>query len=218
MGLPTTQRTTEGGGDDARPEGKVRLAALATTTNHDQPLAGVLSFPTNKSVDRLVAAFCLPPPPPPPRDRPLPTGPPPPPSTWACCSAGRRRTSRPKSATRPSTAPRLPTSSTTASRSSSSSLAAAAWPTSASSTLDVNPFEVDIAVARWGVTNMWNILAGGGKGVGTGIGAPQMRPFANKQFNPDFRDRDHDGVYDVNDQVSRSAGRSRRLPRRRRLP
>ena len=65
---------------------------------------------------------------------------------------------------------------------------------------------------------MWNILAGGGKGVGTGIGAPQMRLFAAAQFNPDFRDRDHDGVYDVNDQVSRSAGRSRRLPGRRRLP
>ncbi|HVZ75581.1 MAG TPA: hypothetical protein VHJ20_24580 [Polyangia bacterium] len=63
---------------------------------------------------------------------------------------------------------------------------------------DVNPFEVDVAV-RWGVTNMWNVLAGGGKGLGTGLGAPQLRFFAAAQFNPDFRDRDHDGVYDVND-------------------
>jgi hypothetical protein len=63
---------------------------------------------------------------------------------------------------------------------------------------DVNPFEVDIA-GRWGVTSMVSVLAGGGKGVGTGIGAPQLRFFAGVQFNPDFRDRDHDGVYDVDD-------------------
>jgi OOP family OmpA-OmpF porin len=63
---------------------------------------------------------------------------------------------------------------------------------------DVNPFEVDLAV-RWGVTSMWSVLAGGGKGVGTGIGAPQARGFVAVQFNPDFRDRDHDGVYDIND-------------------
>jgi hypothetical protein len=63
---------------------------------------------------------------------------------------------------------------------------------------DVNPFEVDLA-ARWGVTSMISVLAGGGKGIGTGIGAPELRVFAGVQFNPDFRDRDHDGVYDVDD-------------------
>src|SRR5450432_1312869 len=63
---------------------------------------------------------------------------------------------------------------------------------------DVNPFEVDIA-GRWGVTSMVSVLAGGGKGLGTGIGAPHLRLFAGVQFNPDFRDRDHDGVYDVDD-------------------
>ncbi len=63
---------------------------------------------------------------------------------------------------------------------------------------DVNPFEVDVA-GRWGVTSMVSVLAGGGKGIGTGIGAPQLRFFAGAQFNPDFRDRDHDGVYDVDD-------------------
>jgi hypothetical protein len=63
---------------------------------------------------------------------------------------------------------------------------------------DVNPFEVDLA-ARWGVTSMVSVLAGGGKGIGTGIGAPQIRVFAGAQFNPDFRDRDHDGVYDLDD-------------------
>jgi hypothetical protein len=63
---------------------------------------------------------------------------------------------------------------------------------------DVNPFEVDVA-GRWGVTSMVSVLAGGGKGIGTGIGAPELRLFAGAQFNPDFRDRDHDGVYDVDD-------------------
>jgi OmpA-OmpF porin, OOP family len=63
---------------------------------------------------------------------------------------------------------------------------------------DVNPFEVDLAV-RWGVTSMWSVLAGGGKGLGNGIGAPQARGFVAAQFNPDFRDRDHDGVYDIDD-------------------
>src|SRR5882724_8859722 len=63
---------------------------------------------------------------------------------------------------------------------------------------DVNPFEVDVA-GRWGVTSMVSVLAGGGKGLGTGIGSPQLRLFAGVQFNPDFRDRDHDGVYDLDD-------------------
>jgi OOP family OmpA-OmpF porin len=63
---------------------------------------------------------------------------------------------------------------------------------------DVNPFEVDVA-GRWGVTSMVSILAGGGAGIGTGIGAPELRFFAGVQFNPDFRDRDHDGVYDLDD-------------------
>src|SRR6201999_2736623 len=52
---------------------------------------------------------------------------------------------------------------------------------------------------RWGVTSMVSVLAGGGKGIGTGIGSPQLRFFAGVQFNPDFRDRDHDGVYDLDD-------------------
>jgi hypothetical protein len=63
---------------------------------------------------------------------------------------------------------------------------------------DVNPFEVDLS-GRWGVTSMVSVLAGAGKGIGTGIGAPEFRVFAGAQFNPDFRDRDHDGVYDVDD-------------------
>jgi hypothetical protein len=63
---------------------------------------------------------------------------------------------------------------------------------------DVNPFEIDAAV-RVGVTSMWSLLAGGGRGLGGGIGAPQGRGFVAAAFNPDFRDRDHDGVYDIDD-------------------
>jgi OOP family OmpA-OmpF porin len=63
---------------------------------------------------------------------------------------------------------------------------------------DVNPFETDIA-ARYAVNGMWSITAGGGRGFGNGIGAPDLRLFAMAAFSPDYRDRDHDGVYDVND-------------------
>jgi outer membrane protein OmpA-like peptidoglycan-associated protein len=63
---------------------------------------------------------------------------------------------------------------------------------------DVNPFEIDLAL-RWGVTSMWSLLVGGGRGLGNGIGAPQGRGFVAAAFNPDFRDRDGDGVYDVDD-------------------
>src|SRR5262249_20339497 len=63
---------------------------------------------------------------------------------------------------------------------------------------DANPFEIDLAL-RWGVTSMWSLLLGGGRGLGNGIGAPQGRGFVAAAFNPDFRDRDHDGVYDVDD-------------------
>jgi OmpA-OmpF porin, OOP family len=63
---------------------------------------------------------------------------------------------------------------------------------------DVNPFEVDIA-ARYAVAGMWSIMAGGGRGFGNGIGTPDIRLFAGASFNPDYRDRDKDGIYDVND-------------------
>jgi thrombospondin type 3 repeat protein len=63
---------------------------------------------------------------------------------------------------------------------------------------DVNPFEIDVAAKR-SVAGMWSITAGGGRGLGNGLGAPDLRLFLGANFNPDFRDRDHDGVYDVND-------------------
>jgi hypothetical protein len=63
---------------------------------------------------------------------------------------------------------------------------------------DVNPVELDIA-GRYAIGGMWNVTAGGGRGFGNGIGAPDFRIFAAASFNPDYRDRDHDGIYDVND-------------------
>jgi OmpA-OmpF porin, OOP family len=63
---------------------------------------------------------------------------------------------------------------------------------------DVNPFEVDLA-GRRAVTGMWSVTAGVGRGLGNGVGAPDLRLFAGVAFNPDYRDRDHDGVYDIND-------------------
>ena len=63
---------------------------------------------------------------------------------------------------------------------------------------DVNPLEVDLA-ARFGITGMWALMAGGGTGLGKGIGAPRFRAFLGVMFTPDFRDRDHDGVPDVDD-------------------
>jgi hypothetical protein len=63
---------------------------------------------------------------------------------------------------------------------------------------DVNPFEADLA-ARYAISGMWSVTAGGGRGFGGGIGAPDLRLFAMAAFAPDFRDRDKDGVFDVND-------------------
>jgi OOP family OmpA-OmpF porin len=63
---------------------------------------------------------------------------------------------------------------------------------------DVNPFEVDLA-GRRAIKGMWSVTAGLGRGIGNGIGAPDLRLFAGVAFNPDYRDRDHDGIYDIND-------------------
>ncbi|HXJ21509.1 MAG TPA: thrombospondin type 3 repeat-containing protein [Polyangia bacterium] len=63
---------------------------------------------------------------------------------------------------------------------------------------DVNPFEIDLS-GRRALTGMWTLTGGVGRGLGNGIGAPDLRAFLMVAFNPDFRDRDHDGVYDIND-------------------
>jgi OmpA-OmpF porin, OOP family len=63
---------------------------------------------------------------------------------------------------------------------------------------DVNPFEVDLA-GRRAINGMWSVTGGVGRGLGNGIGSPDLRLFLMAAFNPDFRDRDHDGVYDTED-------------------
>ncbi len=63
---------------------------------------------------------------------------------------------------------------------------------------DVNPFEIDLA-GRRSINGMWSVTGGLGRGLGNGIGAPDLRLFLGAAFNPDYRDRDHDGIYDIND-------------------
>ncbi|MEO5767485.1 MAG: thrombospondin type 3 repeat-containing protein [Polyangia bacterium] len=63
---------------------------------------------------------------------------------------------------------------------------------------DENPLEADLA-ARFYPTGMLAVTFGLGSGFGKGIGAPSTRLFLGAVFTPDFRDGDHDGVYDAND-------------------
>ncbi|HEX2657000.1 MAG TPA: thrombospondin type 3 repeat-containing protein, partial [Polyangia bacterium] len=63
---------------------------------------------------------------------------------------------------------------------------------------DENPVEADLA-ARLYPRAMVAVTAGLGFGLGKGIGAPQVRSFVGVVFAPDFRDADHDGVYDAED-------------------
>ena len=63
---------------------------------------------------------------------------------------------------------------------------------------DENPIEADVA-ARVYPTGMLALTGGLGAGLGKGIGAPAARVFLGAVFVPDFRDADHDGVYDSED-------------------
>lgn len=63
---------------------------------------------------------------------------------------------------------------------------------------DENPVEADLAV-RASPMGMLAITGGLGFGLGKGIGAPGARVFLGAVFSPDFRDADHDGVYDADD-------------------
>jgi len=63
---------------------------------------------------------------------------------------------------------------------------------------DENPVEADVA-ARLYPRGMVAVTAGLGFGLGKGIGAPQVRSFVGVVFALDFRDADHDGVYDAED-------------------
>jgi hypothetical protein len=69
---------------------------------------------------------------------------------------------------------------------------------------DVNPLEIDLA-GRRALNGMWSMTGGIGRGLGDGIGAPDIRFFLMAAFNPDFRDRDHDGIYDTDDKCPETA-------------
>lgn len=64
--------------------------------------------------------------------------------------------------------------------------------------VDANPVELDVGM-RVGLPHMLTLAFGGGAGVVKGIGAPAFRGFLALGWAPDFRDRDGDGVYDVED-------------------
>jgi len=63
---------------------------------------------------------------------------------------------------------------------------------------DTSPLEV-IGGVKIIIARMWEITLGGGAGLIGGIGAPQARGFVGLAFNPNFRDRDQDGIPDVYD-------------------
>jgi hypothetical protein len=198
MGVPTTQRLTESGIGDTRLHAKAQLATLGEDDEYSIAASATVSLPTSKAVDR---PYYL-------GDKSV---------TGRINGIGMAQLGKVRAAANLGLLFRgTSTSFATEVGHELTYGAAAAYELEHRIELmlelagrsgladfgrfytDVNPFEVDVAV-RWGVTNMWNVLAGGGKGLGTGIGAPQLRIFAAAQFNPDFRDRDHDGVYDVND-------------------
>lgn len=63
---------------------------------------------------------------------------------------------------------------------------------------DTNPAELDAAM-RFYLPSMLSLLMGGGVGLDKGLGSPVVRAFAGLGWAPDPRDRDHDGIPDVND-------------------
>jgi outer membrane protein OmpA-like peptidoglycan-associated protein len=64
--------------------------------------------------------------------------------------------------------------------------------------VDANPAELDGGM-RVRLPHMLTATLGMGVGLVKGIGSPKARVFLALAWNPDFRDRDEDGVYDVED-------------------
>ena len=67
--------------------------------------------------------------------------------------------------------------------------------------VDVNPSEVDVGM-RVRLPHMLAVAFGGGAGLNRGIGAPRFRAFLALGWSPDFRDRDADGIVDVEDRCA----------------
>lgn len=64
--------------------------------------------------------------------------------------------------------------------------------------VDASPMEAALAL-RVAITSMFSATLGGGLGVIKGIGAPKARALLGLNWSPDFRDRDRDGVPDIDD-------------------
>ncbi len=67
-----------------------------------------------------------------------------------------------------------------------------------SADVDANPLELDGAL-RVGVTSSLTVLVGGGGGIISGLGSPEVRVFAVVSWSPDFGDSDGDGVNNMRD-------------------
>lgn len=70
--------------------------------------------------------------------------------------------------------------------------------------VDSNPVEADFAL-RLHATSMLSLTGGMGFGLVRGVGAPKFRGFLGVAWAPDFRDRDGDGVADIDDQCQDAA-------------
>ena len=64
--------------------------------------------------------------------------------------------------------------------------------------VDANPIELDVAT-KLRLQRSFYFNVGLGTGLHAGVGAPLIRVFAGITFAPDRRDRDHDGIPDVDD-------------------
>lgn len=63
---------------------------------------------------------------------------------------------------------------------------------------DLSPLEVNSGV-RLQATSALSVLFGGGAGLGSGIGAPELRVFVSVGWAPDFADDDGDGIVNQKD-------------------
>ena len=68
----------------------------------------------------------------------------------------------------------------------------------ASKYYDTNPAEFDAAM-RFYLPSLVNLIMGAGFGLNRGIGSPVARAFLGLGWAPDRRDRDHDGITDLDD-------------------
>ncbi len=64
--------------------------------------------------------------------------------------------------------------------------------------VDENPNEIDAGM-RVGLPSQFSVTVGAGAGISKGIGSPKARIFLALAWAPDFRDRDEDGIPDIDD-------------------